>query len=288
MGRLTRTIPDWVRFRVPGGPEYASVKRVVGQLNLHTICTEARCPNIGECLCEGTATFLILGRVCTRNCRYCAVQQGLPEKSDDDDGEPARVGRAVALLKLTYAVVTSVTRDDLPDGGAAAFVRTIDEIRRQAPGAKVETLVPDFLRSAPGSLESVLGARPDMLNHNIEVARPLFEKLRSLGDYRHSLGLIARAASSGLPAKSGLMVGFGETLDDIRHTLMDLRDAGCSIVTVGQYLRSHRRAHPVEKFYSPAEFDGIAELARKLGFSGVQCGPLVRSSYHAAETASSL
>ena len=283
MGRLTRKIPDWVRFTVPGGPEYASVKRVVADLKLHTICTEARCPNIGECLCTGTATFLMLGTVCTRNCRYCAVAQGIPVNLDDD-GEPARVGSAVARLNLKYAVITSVTRDDLPDGGASAFARTIREIRAQAPGAKVEVLVPDFLQAAPGSLEIVLDARPDVFNHNIEVARPLFRKLRPLGDYHHSLGVIRQAASAGLPAKSGLMVGFGESMDDIILTLRDLRDAGCSILTVGQYLRSHRGAAPVEKFYTPDEFAEMEEIARGLGFMSARCGPLVRSSYRAAES----
>jgi lipoic acid synthetase len=283
MGRLTRAIPDWVRFRVPGGPEYAAVKRVVGELKLHTICTEARCPNIGECLCEGTATFLILGNVCTRNCRYCAVKQGVPAPPEDD--EPERVGRAVSLLKLSYAVITSVTRDDLPDGGASAFARTIDAIRAQAPGAKIETLIPDFLRSAPGSLETVFRAGPDVLNHNIEVARPLFEKLRPLGNYRHSLRLLEKASAAGLPAKSGLMAGFGETMDDIAATLHDLRAAGCSILTVGQYLRSHKGAFPVAKYYTPGEFAEMQETALEMGFSRAKCGPLVRSSYRAAESA---
>ena len=285
MGRLKRTIPDWIRFTVPGGTSYANVKRVVRGLDLHTICTEARCPNIGECLCDGTATFLLMGNVCTRNCRYCAVGKGLP--GPVDEGEPSRLARAVEMMKLRYAVITSVTRDDLPDGGASIFAAAIDGIRTTSPGVKIEVLVPDFLHSNPGSLDLVLAKKPDVFNHNIETARSRFRELRPMGDYVHSIGVIRQASGTGIPAKSGLMIGFGETLDDIMDTLSDLRDAGCSLLTIGQYLQSHRGAHPVVKYYTPDEFDEIGRRARGMGFTGVQCGPLVRSSYRAG-TASAL
>jgi len=282
MARLRR-IPDWIRFKIPGGGSYAAVKGVVNDLHLHTVCTEARCPNIGECLCAGTATFLVMGNVCTRNCRYCAVAKGVPAPFDDD--EPRRIGEAVARLKLNFAVITSVTRDDLPDGGASIFARVIDEIRTQSSGTGIEVLVPDFLRSEPGSLDAVLEKRPGVFNHNIEVARPLYGTLRPQGDYRHSLNVLERAARAGLTVKSGLMAGFGETLDDIRDTLRDLRGAGCAALTAGQYLRSHKLAFPVAKYYRPEEFEEMRAMALEMGFAKAECGPLVRSSYHAAEMA---
>ncbi len=281
MGRLKRQIPDWVRFTIPGGGSYASVKNTVRELRLHTVCTEARCPNIGECLRAGTATFLILGKICTRNCRYCAVAKGVP--APVDDGEPRRIGEAVARLKMDFAVITSVTRDDLPDGGASNFARVIDEIRKQSPETGTEVLVPDFLRSAPGSSGAVIEKRPDVFNHNIEVARPLFNSLRPLGDYSQSLGLLERAARAGLTVKSGLMAGLGETMEDIRNTLRELREAGCTVFTAGQYLQSHRNAFPVVKYYRPEEFREIEEMALGMGFEKARCAPLVRSSYRAAE-----
>ncbi len=286
MGRLKRTIPDWIRFTVPGGPAYAEVKRIIRGLDLHTICTEARCPNIGECMCEGTATFLLMGQTCTRNCLYCAVEKGIP--GPPDEGEPSRLAQAVAMMKLRYAVLTSVTRDDLPDGGASVFAAAIDEIRSASPGVKIEVLVPDFLHSHPGSLDLVLSKKPDVFNHNIETARSRYRELRPMGDYAHSLEVIRRAAAAGIPAKSGLMIGFGETLADIIDTIGDLREAGCSLLTVGQYLRSHRTGYPVDKYYSPEEFDEIRQLAPEMGFADVRSGPLVRSSYRAAEAAARL
>jgi lipoic acid synthetase len=283
MGRLKRNIPDWIKFTVPGGPAYAEVKRIIKGLDLHTICTEARCPNIGECLCDGTATFLLMGKTCTRNCLYCAVEKGIPGPLDA--GEPVRIGQAVAMMKLRYTVLTSVTRDDLPDGGASVFAAAIDEIRVANPGVKIEVLVPDFLHSRPGSLDLVLSKKPDVFNHNIETARSRYRELRPMGDYVHSLDVIRKASAEGIHAKSGLMIGFGETADDIIETLEDLRDAGCSLLTVGQYLRSQREGYPVEKYYSPEEFDEIGQRARGMGFADVQCGPLVRSSYRAARAA---
>jgi lipoic acid synthetase len=247
---------------------------------LHTVCTEARCPNVGECFRGGTATFLIMGKTCTRACRYCAVSQGKPLSADP--GEPGRVARAVRNMGLRHAVVTSVTRDDLPDGGAGVFALTAREIREAAPGCGVELLVPDFGPVMESSMELVVRSVPDVINHNIEVVRGLFLGLRPQGDYALSLRLLRLAASSGIPAKSGLMVGFGEDMDGIRATLGDLLETGCRSLTVGQYLQSRRDGHPVVKYYHPEEFDGIGAMARSMGFTAVMSGPLVRSSYHAA------
>lgn len=281
MGRLERRIPEWIRYRIPSGENYTRIKKIVRDERLHTVCTEARCPNIGECLCKGTATFLILGDRCTRACLYCAVTHGAPLGLDDD--EPERVARAVTAMGLSHAVITSVTRDDLPDGGAGIFARTVEAVRKCLPSCRVELLIPDFKLSREESLERVIAARPDVIGHNIELARSRFGALRPQGDYELSLRVLRKICESGIVAKSGLMVGFGESLGEIRSTLCDLREAGCSLVTVGQYLRSSRDACPVEKFYTPEEFDEIGAMARLLGFAGVLAGPLVRSSYHAAE-----
>jgi len=244
---------------------------------------EARCPNVGECMGCGTATFLILGDTCTRNCRYCSVAQGTPLPPESD--ESTRVGKAVGKLGLTYTVITSVTRDDLPDGGAGHFAETIRAVRELAPGCRVEVLIPDFLHAAPDSLEHIFTASPDVINHNIEVAGPFFSRLRPGGDYHHSLKLLKEIARTGFPAKSGLMIGFGETTDDITKTLEDLRGVNVSILTVGQYLRSKRDGYPVARYYRPEEFEEIGETARQMGFSSVRSGPLVRSSYRAGEDA---
>ncbi len=275
----TRTIPDWIVQRVPSGERYRAVRRAVDGLGLSTVCAEARCPNTGDCLCRGSAAFLILGRICARGCRYCAIETGAPIPPDPT--EPDRVARAVAALSLRHVVITSVTRDDLPDGGAGAFAETITRIRERAPGCAVEVLVPDFRGSREASLERVTAVRPDIINHNIEVARPRYHLLRPNGDYDASLALIRRAAASGIRVKSGLMVGFGETLDDIDATLADLRAAGCGMLTVGQYLRSRRECVPVARFYPPEEFEEIARRARGMGFPAVHAAPLARSSHHA-------
>lgn len=281
MGRIERRIPEWIRYRIPSGANYTRIKKIIRDERLHTVCTEARCPNIGECLCKGTATFLILGDRCTRHCRYCAVQHGRPLGLDKE--EPERVARAIGAMGLSHAVITSVTRDDLPDGGAGIFARTVGAVRGRLPSCRVELLIPDFMHSVEESLSRVIAARPDVIGHNIEVVRNLFNTLRPQGDYGLSLKVLQRISGSGIPAKSGLMIGFGETPEDIRASLHDLREAGCSLLTVGQYLRSRRDGVPVEKFYTPEEFEGIASMARALGFSGVIAGPMVRSSYHAAE-----
>lgn len=274
-------IPHWLRFHIPGGAEYVRLKKTIGLLNLHTVCVEAKCPNIGECFCNGTATFMILGNVCTRNCRYCAVEKGSPLPPAYD--EPERVAEAVKQLRITYAVVTSVTRDDLLDGGASIFAETVRKIREKNKNVRVEVLVPDFLHCKPDALDELLESEPDVFNHNIEVVQKMFPLLRPRGSYEKSLEVIERAAKRKLATKTGLMVGFGETMDDIRHTLEDVRRAGTTILSIGQYLKSHRGAYPVVKYYHPEEFREINNIAHSLGFSKYFCGPLVRSSFHAAE-----
>lgn len=281
MGALNGRIPRWISLRIPGGADYVRVKGVIEREKLHTVCMEARCPNVGDCFCAGTATFLIMGDVCTRNCRYCAVRSGAPGPADPT--EPERVARAVTDLGLRYAVITSVTRDDIPDGGAALFAATVRAIRGISPHCRVEVLIPDFGQSMETSIERVMEAGPDVINHNIETVGSLFPSLRPRGDYSLSLRLLARVASSGRPAKSGLMLGLGESMDQVRATLEDLRRAGCSILTAGQYLRSRRENHPVERFYTPDEFERVRELAESMGFGRVLAGPMVRSSYHAGE-----
>ena len=281
MGALNGRIPRWISLRIPGGADYVRVKGVIEREKLHTVCMEARCPNVGDCFCAGTATFLIMGDVCTRNCRYCAVRSGAPGPADPT--EPERVARAIAELGLRYAVITSVTRDDIPDGGAALFAATVRAIRGISPHCRVEVLIPDFGQSMETSIERVMEAGPDVINHNIETVGSLFPSLRPRGDYRLSLRLLARVSSSRAPAKSGLMLGLGESMDQVRATLEDLRRAGCSILTAGQYLRSRRENHPVERFYTPDEFERVRELAESMGFERVLAGPMVRSSYHAGE-----
>jgi lipoyl synthase len=283
VGKVERRIPPWVRFSVPGGGRYPAVKRVIAEEGLHTVCTEARCPNIGECFGSGTATFLILGNVCTRNCRYCAVATGVP--LPPDVSEPGRVAGAVRRLELVHSVITSVTRDDIPDGGASHFAAVVERIRELGCRCGIELLVPDFSASMEQSLDIIAARRPDVLNHNIEVAGRLYETLRPMGSYGASLRLLRHASSAGLRVKSGFMVGFGETRDDIRRTLHELRSAGCGHVTVGQYLQSRRENFPVARYYTPDEFAEITAIARETGFPMVQCGPLVRSSYHAAASA---
>ncbi|HDP80547.1 MAG TPA: lipoyl synthase [Spirochaetes bacterium] len=276
-----RTIPDWIRFSIPAGENYVRVKRVLEENSLHTVCTEARCPNIGECLGRGTATFLIMGPFCSRNCRYCAVRTGPPAPLDP--AEPAKIARAVSALKLSYAVITSVTRDDLPDGGAGHFADTVQALRERVPSCGIELLVPDFKNSFDESIGKVIAAGPNVINHNIEVARRLYREMRPRGDYDLSLRLIERVSLSAVPSKSGLMVGLGETMADIEDTLRDLRFVGCRALTVGQYLRSTADNAPVRKFYRPEEFDAIGEMARSMDFDHVMSAPLVRSSYRAGE-----
>ncbi len=272
--------PAWLKVRAPGGPKYLRLKSLMREWNLHTVCEEAHCPNIGECWEDLTATFMILGDVCTRNCGYCAVTHGKPTWEDRE--EPERVGRAVRTLGLKHVVVTSVNRDDLADGGAAVFAATIRAIRREAPDCRVEVLIPDFQGSVE-ALGKILEARPDVLNHNTETVPRLYKVARHGGRYDRTLGLFrrARAAAPDLITKSGIILGLGESREELLQTLEDLRSADVNILTLGQYLRPSPRHLPVARFYPPEEFAELAALGRALGFAHVEAGPLVRSSYHA-------
>ncbi|MGD9078083.1 MAG: lipoyl synthase [Desulfobacterales bacterium] len=274
--------PRWLKKRLPTGPEYEKVKELIGKDRLHTVCQEARCPNMWECFSQQTATFLIMGSRCTRNCRFCSVAQGPVEPPDPAEAE--RVADAARQMGLGYIVITSVTRDDLPDGGAAFFAATIKAIHRQIPSAKVEVLIPDFQGNAE-ALQTVLEAGPDVLNHNIETVPRLYELVRPQARYERSLQLLSRVQkyAPGLPIKSGLMLGLGESSEEIRSTLKDLIDAGCRILTLGQYLQPSKAHLPVKRFVSPAEFENWKNTALEMGFSEVASGPFVRSSYHAKE-----
>lgn len=236
---------------------------------------------MGQCFSKGHATFLILGNICTRNCKYCAIPKGQPQPIDPY--EPQNIAHAVAELNLEYVVITSVTRDDLEDGGASQFVKTIEAIRNINTNTKVEVLIPDFKYSYQHSLKIIMDAKPDVINHNIEVAKNFYYTLRPKGDYELSLNILAIVTDNGLIAKSGLMIGFGETLDDIIHTLQDVYSAGCRVLTVGQYCASHKGAYPVQKYYTPEEFKEIESIAYNIGFTKVLAAPLVRSSYKAGE-----
>jgi len=281
--RLER--PEWLKVRLNTTGEYEEVRGMMRRLSLVTVCEEARCPNIHECWArERTATFMLLGDVCTRHCGFCAVGKGRP--GDLDPGEPERVAEAAAELGLSHAVVTSVNRDDLADGGAAHFAETIRAIRRRVQGCTVEVLIPDFCGGAD-ALETVLAETPEILNHNTETVPRLYRRVRPEARYDRSLEVISRAdawrrrTGAAMKTKSGVMVGLGETFDELIETLRDLRAAGCDIATLGQYLQPHAKRLPVEKYYSPAEFDRLREEGEAMGFFRVEAGPLVRSSYHA-------
>jgi lipoic acid synthetase len=272
--------PPWLKVRAPGGPQYIRLKGLMREWNLHSVCEEAHCPNIGECWEDLTATFMILGDVCTRNCGYCAVTHGRPVWEDRE--EPERVGRAVGELGLEHVVVTSVNRDDLADGGAAHFAATTKAIRRHAPGCRVELLIPDFQGHAP-ALEMVIEAGPDVLNHNTETVPRLYKVARHGGRYERTIELFrrARAAAPGLVTKSGIILGLGEERDELLATMADLRAADVKILTLGQYLRPSAQHLPVSRFYHPDEFAELAIRGHEMGFAHVESGPLVRSSYHA-------
>jgi len=265
---------------MPGGPNFIHLRNLLHTSELHTVCEEAHCPNVGDCWERRTATFMILGDICTRACRYCAVTSGRPLGVDLE--EPERVARTVERLGLRYAVITSVNRDDLPDGGAFIFAQCILEIRRRLPECKVEVLIPDLPEQG---IRSVVRARPDVLNHNIETMRRVFGAVRSKGDYDYSLGLLRRAKelSPGMVTKSGLMVGLGESRDEILQTMADLRTVDCDLLTIGQYLRPSQKHIPVRHFYTPQDFAELQDEGMRLGFRHVAAGPLVRSSYHADE-----
>ena len=274
--------PVWLRKRLPRGADYEHIRSLVRGGHLHTVCQEAKCPNIWECFSAHTATFLILGDRCTRNCRFCAVAHGPIEAPDPR--EPGRVAQAAREMELRYVVVTSVTRDDLPDGGAGHFAATIRAVHNSLSGAVIEVLIPDFQGSA-SALQTVLDAKPDVLNHNIETVPRLYPSVRPGAVYTRSLELLKKvhAFDPSLPTKSGLMLGLGESATEIRRTLADLRDAGCAILTLGQYLQPTTGHLPVQEYVTPEAFDEWKNIALQMGFSEVASGPFVRSSYHAKE-----
>jgi lipoic acid synthetase len=273
--------PAWIKARAPMGPRYERLRDLMRDLRLHTVCEEARCPNIGECWNRGTATFMVLGDVCTRACGFCAVKTGLP-RLPPDPFEPARVADAVARMGLRHAVMTSVNRDDQPDGGASIFAACIRAIRERVPGCTVEVLIPDFKGSAE-ALALVVAARPDILNHNTETVPRLYRQVRPGARFERSLELLRRAKAAGLVTKSGIMVGLGEEWDEALETIARIREAGTDILTVGQYLRPSLDHLPIRRYYTPEEFDRIKEYALSLGYPHVESAPLVRSSYHAEE-----
>jgi lipoic acid synthetase len=272
--------PAWLKVPFPGGSRYLRLKALLRASGLHTVCEEARCPNIGECFQAGTATFMILGDVCSRACRFCAVRSGQPVGLDSE--EPLRVAEVVRRLGLRHAVITSVTRDDLPDGGAAIFADVVHQIRRLSPITSVEVLVPDF-QGSQQALATLVAARPDIVNHNLETVHRLYPRVRPNAIYERSLELLAwaKALEPTIPTKSGLMVGLGETGEELLQAMADLVAVGCDILTIGQYLQPTPKQLPVARYYPPQEFRELAEEGQRLGFGHVEAGPLVRSSYHA-------
>ena len=275
--------PEWLRVKFFSGPNYQDLKRIMRTLGLNTVCESARCPNMGECWEHRTATFMILGNICTRACGFCAVPSGKPAGPPDEQ-EPDRVAEAVERMGLRYAVVTSVNRDDQPDGGAAIFARTIAEIRRRVPECKVEVLIPDF-RGDWNALGTVVAARPDVLNHNTETVPRLYHKVRKGAVYGRSLELLRRAKllAPEMPTKTGLMLGLGEERDEVLAAMHDLAAQGTDILTLGQYLQPTREHLPIVRYVHPNEFAEYKKLGEQMGFAHVESGPLVRSSYHAFE-----
>ena len=275
--------PTWLKVRPPYANQCRSIRTTLAELQLHTVCQGAACPNMAECFASGTATFLILGNICTRNCLYCNVEHGQPAAIDEK--EINHLVSAVRKMKLEYVVITSVTRDDLPDGGAQIFADCISELRKEMPTCKIEVLIPDF-QGNHAALEKVITAAPDVINHNMEVVEPLFPQLRPQGNYNISLKLISGIAATSVVAKSGFMVGFGEKRDDILRLIDDLSSVSCERLTIGQYQQPTLKHWPVAKYYHPDEFAGFKEIAYQKGFKYVEAGPLVRSSYHAARAGS--
>lgn len=271
--------PEWLKARIPGGENYTRLKSIITNHKLHTVCEEARCPNMGECWGAGTATFMILGDVCTRSCGFCAVKTGRPSPELDWD-EPRRVAEAVELLGLRHAVVTSVNRDERRDGGAPIFAETIRQIRLQVPGCRVEVLIPDF-KGDEEALNIVLDANPDILNHNVETVQRLYRIVRPQAIYERSLELLDRAKRKGFVTKTGMMLGIGERTEEVLEVMKDLRRVNCDILTLGQYLQPTKEHLPIDRYVHPDEFRMLKEEGLKMGFRHVESGPLVRSSYHA-------
>ncbi len=272
--------PTWLKVKAPGGPNYVELKQLMRELALHTVCEEARCPNVGECWEHRTATFMVLGDVCTRNCAYCAVAHGTPGALDPD--EPRRLAEAVARMGLAHVVITSVDRDDLPNGGAEIFAGCVEQIRARLPGASVELLIPDF-KGSDAALAIVVAARPDILNHNLETIERLYRIARPGGRYSRALRLLRRAKQMdpGLMTKSGIICGLGEEWDELLTAMRDLRAEDVDILTLGQYLRPSAAYLPVARYYTPDEFAELRAFGLDLGYRHVESGPLVRSSYHA-------
>ena len=270
--------PEWLKIRLGANGNYNDVRRLIADKKLNTVCESARCPNIGECWSRRTATFMILGNVCTRSCKFCNIEAAKP--TEYDLNEPQRVAEAVEELNLRHAVITSVTRDDLADGGSFMFAETIRQIRARKPITTIEVLIPDFQGDLT-DLDTVLKAGPDILNHNIEVVERLQKEIRVQASYKRSLSVLKHAAKSGVVTKSGIMVGFGEDREEILQSFNDLRETGCTILTIGQYLPPTKKHYPLFRFYHPDEFKELKELALQYGFTHVESGPKVRSSYHA-------
>lgn len=275
-------LPPWLKVKMPGGPNFVDLKGLISNAELHTVCEEAHCPNIGECWERRSATFMILGDVCTRRCHYCAVTTGRPAQVDIK--EPERLARTVKRLGLKYCVITSVNRDDLQDGGAFIFALCVKRIREEVPNCSLEVLIPDFDKSEVG-LRKIVRAKPDVINHNIESTKRVFPRVRPRGDYLGSLSLLKKVKDMDphIVTKSGIIIGLGEEWSEIVDTMRDLRNVGCDLLTVGQYLRPSARHIPVTKFYRPEEFQDLREIGESLGFKSVASGPLVRSSYRADE-----
>lgn len=270
--------PEWIRAKLPSGPSYSRVEQTVRSEGLHTVCESAQCPNIGECWSAGTATFMILGDICTRACGFCAVKTGIPSSVDTD--EPRRVAEAIHRMRIKFAVITSVDRDDLPDGGSKIWEATVAAVRARNPTTRIETLVPDFQGSFD-ALDDVIAARPDVLSHNLETVPRLYRTVRARSNYQRSLAVLKRISSSGVVAKTGIMLGIGEDREEIAPVLKDIRDQDVRIVTIGQYLRPSMNHIPVSRWVPPEEFREWKAYGESLGIPHVESGPMVRSSYHA-------
>ncbi|MBD5779359.1 lipoyl synthase [Pelagicoccus sp. NFK12] len=277
---MTTRKPDWLRAKLPSGKQYSAVRKLVDDKGLHTVCQSAQCPNMGECWSRGTATVMILGNVCTRSCNFCAIQTGRP--TEYDIGEPARVAEAVHTMNLKHCVITSVTRDELKDGGASVWAATIRAIRHRCPSTAIEVLTPDF-RGKTEQLDIVLDAEPDIFNHNVETVERLQKPVRVQARYERSLKILEHAAKRGFVAKSGLMLGLGETKEEVQQSMRDLREIDVKILTLGQYLQPTSKHLPVERWVTPEEFAEYKVYGESIGFTKVESGPLVRSSYHADE-----
>lgn len=276
--------PHWLKIKLPSGKNFTEIKSILREERLHTVCEEAICPNIGECFEQRTATFLILGDICTRQCGFCAVKKGQPYMTDKDESQ--RIVEAMVKMKLSYVVITSVTRDDLPDGGASVYAETITLIRKHTKNCKIEVLIPDF-RGSTAALETVINAAPDIVNHNIETVSRLYSFVRPMANYGMSLKLLKdiRKNNPSLITKSGFMVGLGEAWNEILDVMGDIKNAGCDMLTIGQYLSPKKDALPVVYYYEPEEFERLRYEGEKMGFKYIESGPLVRSSYHAKKQA---